>query len=151
MISSSSECLISRWHLTDLYFTFKLGIIFCRFVLWTKDCKLNSLPKFGERSVCLIKMKWNQWKWLTHAQLPHRALCTAHPWQTNKRESLTNRCNSTWLWFIEAKMAIIKPQFCMRFESICSFNFIFICHYFLVYTAENKVVRDKKRERVDGL
>lgn len=135
----SSECLISRWYLTDVYFTFKVGSVFPRFVLWIRDCKLNSLSKFGGVNVS-VPSKWNGISgndWRTHSY-------HSSTWQTKKKQEEVWQTAAQSSWFIEAKMAIIKPQFYMRFKSICSLDFFF---FSVNIFAENKVVTDKTRKR----
>lgn len=101
------------------------------------------------RANVAVPSKWNGISgndWRTHSN--HRELCcTVHPLQPKQQEVWQTAAQSSW--FIEAKMAIIKPQFYMRFKSICSFNLFFLCHYFLWFAAENKVVTDKSERETE--
>lgn len=111
----------------------KLGIILVCFVNRRLQTKFF-VKVLASECICPIKMKWNQWKWLTRAHSCHTAHSAAHPRQTKKQE----------VWQT-TEMVIIKPQFYMRFKSICSFEFFFLCHYFW-FAVETKVVRDKVSE-----
>lgn len=100
--------------------------------------------------VCPIQMEWNQWKWLTHAQLPQQ-YTHGKPKRNKKKfdKPLHSQVDSS------------KPKWpSSNHNFTCALNLfvLWISFFFsVIIFAENKVVTDKtgkregQRQRVDRL
>lgn len=103
--------------------------VFSVFAWWIRDCKLNSLQKFA--SEC----RFHQMEWITVEMID------AHKFTTTTKTKKFDKPTAEHL-IHRSQWSSAKPQFYMRFKSICSFIF----KYYFWFNQKTKLSKTNGRK-----